>query len=95
MRMKKVHGSTERRLTMEKWDKLLRCDDEIRAAAEQLQPYGDFWVRVLGQVYFALNEDRKHLPSIVSRLVEKAKEDGLQPNWNAKQNNGKRYQCAA
>jgi hypothetical protein len=61
-----------------RWNALLRYDDEIRAAAEQLRPFGDTWVDELSQAYFALHEDRKYLPNIVSRLVEKAERDKVQ-----------------
>jgi hypothetical protein len=57
---------------------LLRYDDEIRAAAEKLRPFGDSWVNKLGQAYFALNEDRQYLPNIVSRLIEEAERDKAQ-----------------
>jgi hypothetical protein len=60
---------------IERWEALVRYDDEICAAAEQLRCYGDTWVRKLGESYFALNEDRRYLPNIVSRLVEEAERD--------------------
>jgi hypothetical protein len=56
----------------DRWNALVKYDDEIRAAAEKLRPFGDSWVSKLGQAYFALNEDRKYLPSIVSQLIEEA-----------------------
>ena len=48
---------------------MLRFDDEIRAAAEKLRPFGDTWVAKLGQAYFALNEDRKYLAKINQERV--------------------------
>jgi hypothetical protein len=56
-----------------RWNALVRYDDEIRAAAERLRPFGDMWVSKLGQDFFALNEDRKYLPNIVARLIAEAK----------------------
>ena len=62
----------------DRWNALLRYDDEIRAAAEKLRPFGDSWVNKLGQAYFALYEDRQYLPNIVSRLIEEAERDEAQ-----------------
>jgi len=53
----------------DRWNALLRFDDEIRAAAEKLRPFGDTWVAKLGQAYFALNEDRKYLAKINQERV--------------------------
>jgi hypothetical protein len=58
----------------EKWDALVKYDPEISAAAEKLRPYGRAWTDKLGRDYFALQEDRKYLPSIVDRLFEEAEE---------------------
>lgn len=55
-----------------KWQALIAYDSEIRAAAEALSPYGDEWVERLGDAYFALEQDRSYLPSIVTRLKEEA-----------------------
>lgn len=55
-----------------KWQALIVYDPEIRAAAEVLSPYGDEWVERLGDAYFALEQDRSYLPSIVTRLKEDA-----------------------
>jgi hypothetical protein len=64
----------------DRWNALVKYDEEIRAAAEKLRPFGDFWVTELGKAYLALSEDRKYLPNIVSRLVEEAERDKAQ-NW--------------
>jgi hypothetical protein len=79
--MKRVRGNT---VTVDKWNALLSNDRNIRAAAEQLRPYGEFWINVLGQVYFALNEDRTHLSSIVAQLVERARTEYLATQIQAK-----------
>jgi hypothetical protein len=39
----------------DRWNALVRYDEEIRAAAEELRPFGDFWVTELGKAYLALN----------------------------------------
>jgi hypothetical protein len=62
-------------LTTEKWNALVRFDADIRAAAEKLRPFGDQWVTELSRAYFALNEDRKYLRSIVDRLLMEAEQD--------------------
>jgi hypothetical protein len=55
-----------------RWEALVRYDDEIRAAAERLRPFGEAWVSELGKAFFTLNEERKYLPNIVSRLMAEA-----------------------
>lgn len=56
-----------------RWNALVRYDDEIRAAADALRPYGEQWITALGRDFFALNEDRAYLPNIVSRLLSEAR----------------------
>jgi hypothetical protein len=58
-----------------RWEALVRYDDEIRAAAESLIPFGEIWVSRLGEAFFALNEDRKYLPNMVSRLIAEAEQE--------------------
>ena len=55
-----------------KWEALVKYDDEIRAAAEKLLPFGAEWVNRLGDAFFALNEDRSYLANIVERLRSEA-----------------------
>jgi hypothetical protein len=62
---------------MNRWEALVRFDDEIREAAEELIPYGVEWVDQLGQAFFALNEDRSYLPNIVERLRREAQFAGV------------------
>jgi hypothetical protein len=56
-----------------RWEALVRYDDEIRAAAEKLMPFGPEWVNRLGDAFFALSEDRSYLANIVERLRNEAK----------------------
>jgi hypothetical protein len=56
-----------------RWGALIKYDDEIRAAAEKLVPYGPEWVQQLGDAFFALDENRSYLANIVERLVNEAK----------------------
>jgi hypothetical protein len=58
----------------ERWNALIKYDDEIRAAAEAVRPFGERVVMELGRAYFALNEDRRYLPNIVQRLIADAKQ---------------------
>lgn len=57
---------------MNRWEALVRYDDEIREAAATLIPFGSHWVAKLGEAFFALGENRKYLPNIVARLTEEA-----------------------
>src|SRR5262249_31692482 len=58
----------------DRWNALLKYDDDIRKAAERLKPFGPAWVSALGRDFFALNEDRSYRTNIVDRLVREAKE---------------------
>ncbi|WP_316204977.1 MULTISPECIES: hypothetical protein [unclassified Bradyrhizobium] len=57
---------------IKRWQALVKYDDEVAAAARSLQHFGDKWVDKLGEEFFALNEDRKYLRPIASRLLEEA-----------------------
>jgi hypothetical protein len=63
---------------MDRWEALVRFDDEIRDAALELMPFGPAWIAELGRAFFALNEDRAYLPNIVSRLIEEATIEALE-----------------
>ena len=60
---------------MDRWAALLRFDEEISAAADLLRPYGDKWVEELDRAYFALDQNKQRLPSIVRKLVEEAEKE--------------------
>jgi hypothetical protein len=62
---------------MTRWEALIKYDDEIRLAAEKLSPYGEIWVAKLGEAFLALDEDRKYLPNIVSRLSAEAEQSAI------------------
>jgi hypothetical protein len=57
---------------VEKWNALVKYDPEIAPLAEQLRPFGDRWVWILGRDYFALEEDRSYLPHMLARLMDEA-----------------------
>jgi len=59
---------------MDRWEALVRFDDEVREAAEKLRPFGLAFVDELGEAFMALREDRKYLPNIVRGLAEKARQ---------------------
>jgi|SRR6185312_10454584 len=59
-------------LELERWNALVKFDNEIRSIAERLALYGDKWIFEFARAYFALNEDRKYLSSISDRLMEEA-----------------------
>lgn len=50
----------------DKWDALVRYDNEIAAAAEKLRSYGQTWIGKFGREYSALKEDRRYLPNMIS-----------------------------
>lgn len=53
----------------EKWAALTKYDDEIRAAVEQLKPFGPGAIGKLRSAYLALN-DKTKLPAIVRDIQE-------------------------
>ena len=57
---------------LDRWQALTKYDPEIRAAVEVLRPFGGAWVDKLGRDFFALNEDKSYLQSIVQTLKEEA-----------------------
>jgi hypothetical protein len=59
--------------TTTRWEALVRYDDEIRAAAEELKSFGPEWVTRLGEAFLALKEDRSYLANIVEQLRNEAK----------------------
>jgi len=70
----------------DRWQALVRYDNDISAAAERLRPFGEAWVEKLGREFFALHEDRRYLANIVQTLLEDARrEDALkkqQETWD-------------
>ena len=59
----------------ERWEALVKFDDDIAKAADTLRPFGDQWIAELGRGYFALGEDKRYLPNIVQKLVSEAKQE--------------------
>lgn len=59
---------------VQKWNALLKYDQDIARVAEQLRPFGERWVDVFAQGYLALN-DKQYLPSIVQKILSDAKRE--------------------
>jgi Superinfection immunity protein len=70
--------------TPNRWQALTRYDPEIRAAVEELRPFGVAWVDKLGRDFFALNEDKSYLPKIIEKLKEEAQQAPVfdREEWN-------------
>jgi hypothetical protein len=64
----------EKPQTPDRWQALSRYDPEIRAAVEELRPFGVAWVDKLGRDFLALNEDKSYLPKIIEKLKEEAQQ---------------------
>lgn len=60
-----------------KWSALIKYDDEIARAVTQIKPFGDAWIDELAIAYFSLHEDKRCLPSIVSKIIKEAQTSGL------------------
>jgi hypothetical protein len=58
----------------EKWNALLKYDEDIARVAEQLRSFGDKWVDVFARDFLALN-DKQYLPSIVQKIIFDAKKE--------------------
>jgi len=76
-RTPKVLSGATSETWIQKWQALVQYDNEIRAAAERLRPYGENWIDELGRAYFALGEDRKYLENIVIRLLAQVKDEKM------------------
>jgi len=58
----------------EKWNALVRFDEDIRASADRLAPFGQRWVDELAAAYMAIG-DKSYLPKIETRLRAEAEEE--------------------
>ena len=56
----------------DRWKALTRYDPEIAPLAEMLSVFGKKWVDEFENAFFALNEDRSYLGTIISRLISEA-----------------------
>jgi hypothetical protein len=56
----------------DRWTALTRYDPEIAPLAEMLSVFGKKWVDEFENAFFALNEDRSYLNTIISRLISEA-----------------------
>ncbi|MGF6428359.1 hypothetical protein [Bradyrhizobium elkanii] len=62
---------------IKRWHALVKYGEEVAAAAATLQQFGEEWIDKLGEEFFALNEDRRCLGAISSRLAEEAQRSRL------------------
>ncbi len=66
---------------VEKWNALLKYDQDIANEAEKLRPLGDKWVDEFARAYLVLN-DKQYLPGIVRKIISDAKiEDDERQRW--------------
>ena len=54
-----------------KWQTLVKYDDDLRGAAERVRPFGDIYEDELAEAYLAVN-DKTYLESIVKKVVQDA-----------------------
>jgi hypothetical protein len=66
--------SDQKPYNTEKWTALLRYDEDIARAAEQLRSFGDKWFDILASDFLALN-DKQYLPSILEKIIAEAKKE--------------------
>ncbi len=55
-----------------KWDALVKYDDDVALAVEQLKPLGQQWIDELAASYLALNE-KHYLPNLVQKIIAAAR----------------------
>src|SRR6266542_6511442 len=65
--MKSPEPHSKKAFDTEKWDALIKYDDDLREAAETIRPMGDKWVDELARAYLILN-DKRYLPNIVTKI---------------------------
>jgi len=58
-----------------KWKALVEFDEDVAAAAKQLQNHGQQYVDQLAAAYLALN-DKQYLPTIVQKVLARAQQGG-------------------
>jgi hypothetical protein len=68
-----IRGAGQRRYDNDKWAALLRYDDEIRLAAEELRKYGAKYEAILAADYLQIN-DKSYLTKMAERIATLARE---------------------
>jgi hypothetical protein len=63
-----------KRYDVDKWEALVKYDDDIAMVAEKLRPLGEKWVDEFARSYLLLN-DKKYLLSIVQKIIKAAKDE--------------------
>lgn len=54
-----------------KFDALMKYDDEIRSAVEEVRPLGERWIAELGREYLLINS-KEYLPRIIAKIRDDA-----------------------
>jgi hypothetical protein len=58
----------------EKWNALLKYDQDIALIAEKLWPLGDKWIDEFARAYLVLN-DKQYLPNITKKIIDDARKE--------------------
>lgn len=64
-----------------KWNTLVKYDDDIARIVKTLSPFGQKYVDELATAYLALN-DKAYLPMIIQKILATAKADGMGSRTN-------------
>jgi hypothetical protein len=60
---------------VEKWETLVKYDDDIAMVVQKLGPLGQKWIDELARSYLAIN-DKKYLLPIVQKIIRAARDEG-------------------
>lgn len=60
---------------VEKWEALMKYDDDIAMVVQKLRPLGQKWIDELAKSYLAIN-DKKYLLPIVQKIIKAARDEG-------------------
>jgi hypothetical protein len=53
----------------EKWNALIKYDDDVARVADKLRPFGQKWIDEFARSYLVLN-DKQYLPTIVKKIIQ-------------------------
>jgi hypothetical protein len=68
-----------------KWNALVKYDDEIALIANKLKPLGQRWVDEFASSYLAL-DDKRHLPNLIRKIITDARNEADLPPLEGQQN---------
>jgi hypothetical protein len=76
-----INSPTDISFDRNKWEALIKYDEQIAAIAEKLKPLGQKWVDEFARAYLELN-DKSYLPNIVWKIIADArKEQETEPTY--------------